>query len=916
MAVPSRLSQATKQQVLLSKGSLTEKLSLERSQRHQQQLNACNRFSRFSSTYRIPVKPAVAALDSEPSAWSSSAGALPASLLQQPQAVKPLGGPAPSLGAGPVAAVDEENLNRAINSSAILLKNPFESGADSIPQAKTKRSRKNMTYLPQNPATDAAVLQSKITVESQQACVVAASLVDLLTSAACLKSFVRRVNEDLRRDENRISSEMELNYFVVLTKFLHYNRLKLMDDYQEHLSTKKSDPSASWQPDLLNVIDTLDKMSFSRVLFCMERLQKDESLGKGGREHLWIPMGLYHEMICYLQILLLSDIEGHHEIAIGALYRLFYASSERLDPLHKLLTAWKPGLFSKKHLELLILLFEQTLKTLEAAKQIFHAQGIDTEEALKKSRQKHKKDKKEMDMEQYLLSSLRFDNLEYFRKFVTEHFVVDILTRLLRDLEHNDATINAVLLSVLRRLQQFDLEKTAEFSNSSALVLSFADLSRVQAQDQAKAQGQFMGVAEGTGNLRLARDEDRRLEQKLRSLVKPHPVNLAHLLLNVQTFLAMETLLSAAPHLLRSARVNQDAAVEPILELLRQLVRLFAELAAKNQLLFLEILFRHPRAQEHLLSVESVYEASLHAVRDFSSSSAHRTAPEQEEADETSAASSSSSEDSEASDLGDEFDETAYPNQTAGPAQAQAQAQGFGKRKKTAKEQRRLHRKPRAAKAAAESPEDSEADDFAPQQPKTTRRPWTAEEDFDLRTQYRRHKGVRNVFTLVAQALGGARSEVAIERRVIELQLHRELSDDDEADDIATQPQQLADDSFPATTSPSSGDDHALFSSAASSTFKTAADLSFLDGPADDLGRFDGDEDVAAGLARLSGQKRGRDEPPRKRGGLRKGRKLTAVDSPASDEEAQLLQLAEDEQQTAPQTVSSRRIRQLDSDEE
>lgn len=56
-----------------------------------------------------------------------------------------------------------------------------------------------------------------------------------------------------------------------------------------------------------------------------------------------IPLALFKEMICYLRVLLESDLTGHHEIAVAALYRLYYASSERLDPLPRLLSAWKSG---------------------------------------------------------------------------------------------------------------------------------------------------------------------------------------------------------------------------------------------------------------------------------------------------------------------------------------------------------------------------------------------------------------------------------------------------------------------------------------------------------------------------------------------------------------------------------------------
>jgi hypothetical protein len=731
VVVPSSLRQATQQKVMMSGGSLLDKLSLEKPKL----ISHAHRFSRFAGNYRQEVKGFVGITPVLDDPFPPTPSVAPV----KPVLSTGINSSSIKQEEGKEAEKEPENLGRVVNSSALLMSHPFGKPGDSLPQVKSKRNKKNITCIQENSLiTDSSLLHqsSKITVESQQACVVVASVVDMLTSEACFKSFVRRVNEDLRRDELRISNELELNYFTILTKFLHYNRLKLTDSYQQHKQEKKTKPMTVWQPNLLNVIDCLDKMSFTRVVFSMERLQKPTHKDANPHENLWIPMNLYYEMLCYLEILLLSDIEGHHEIAIGALYRLFYTTTEKLDPLGKLLSNWKTGFYCKKHLDLLISVFEQTMKTLEAAKDIFSNEGITSEEALKLSRQKKgKKDKKEMDMEQYLLTSLRFDNLEYFRRFISNHFIADIFVRLLKELENNDKGINAVLWSICSRLKNFQLEKTSDATTTTNTLLAF-----FEEEEQVKKDRNSMRLLE---------------------TLKPHPVNLSFLLLNLHSFVIIEGLLSNSAHLLRFAKMNRDDSIPKILKYLKELIHFFGVLSNKNQLMFLEILFRHPRVQEHCLSLENVYDASIHAVRDFSSSVSGGPASfslersQQQEDEETSA--DSGSDDSEREGDGgrgkvgegeDEFDENAYPNiSITGTKDNNKDKDRKKKKKKT--------------KRTADSSDDSEADNvfdgFNQQREKmkTRRRastlPWTDSEDSQLRKWYKKYAGSAAVFSNIVR---------------------------------------------------------------------------------------------------------------------------------------------------------------------
>lgn len=110
---------------------------------------------------------------------------------------------------------------------------------------------------------------------------VAATLANLLASELCLKPLVKRVNEDLRRDDMRVGQELELRYFDILYRVLHYNRLKLADEFLDHqhavaVSASVNAPGGgverAWEPNLKNVMDALDRMSFTRVVTAIERV--------------------------------------------------------------------------------------------------------------------------------------------------------------------------------------------------------------------------------------------------------------------------------------------------------------------------------------------------------------------------------------------------------------------------------------------------------------------------------------------------------------------------------------------------------------------------------------------------------------------------------------------------------------------
>ena len=160
--------------------------------------------------------------------------------------------------------------------------------------------------------------------------------------------------------------DKELIFFEVLSSLLKYNRLKLLYEKSvyEESSTKRNlaagadSEESGWIPNLQNVINAFDTMSFRRVFDSLEKLRNP--LTKRYSD-IVSPLGLYKEMICYLRLLLESSDETHNEFAIARLYNLFYTTNEKRDPLNRLLLDWAPGMFSFPQHNLIISFWNQPL---------------------------------------------------------------------------------------------------------------------------------------------------------------------------------------------------------------------------------------------------------------------------------------------------------------------------------------------------------------------------------------------------------------------------------------------------------------------------------------------------------------------------------------------------------------------------
>eukprot|EP01034_Spumella_vulgaris_P022963 gene22963-29148_t len=686
-------------------------------------------------------------------------------------------------------------------SSVTIFRDPFSTSEGIIPQAKAKASKKSLTFA-MDASDDSGVAGSAMGDDFQQACIVAASLTDLLSHELSLKTFVRRVNDVLRRQDVILDDDDVLMYYQVITKLLSYHRLKLADEHAQFIQQQKASPSSAvWEPNLKNVMDALDNMSFQRVVDSIEfymtppkgpelkRTTPKEKLAK-----LHIPMTLLKEMICYLRVLLESGLEGHHEIAIAALYRLYYTNStDRQDPLGKLLTQWRAGAFSRKHVDSLVELVHETLTTLDAAHRMY---SDDDSAGDKKKRPKAKKDQS---LEAYVVGCMRFDVDEYFRRIVSNNSV-RMYTRVLQNYDTNDPQVNGHTYKFLQRMCSFKLEQMCKAP---------------------------MPSADGKPAVLL-------------SAMDYEEVHLGFILFNIQTLLVFSTILSDPEICANAPRYNH---LRPLVALIHSLVRRFGDASKKNHLFFLELIFQHPRPDGFCSQLDSVYEAPYYA-RTSSGFGAPGSAKKKKRGGVSDDDSLSANSSGDEEDFGDVFDENNVSEAFAAT---------------TAK---KLREEAKRAKAAKEGT----ANKVSRLQKKTKprRNDWSAAEDEALREEFLLYAGSAGVFTAIAESaglrdLGGNRNHKHVQTRCKELGLRAapdsdaeggDGDDEEEEEAEARGPADREEDTYPqndvnmvtqedSDMSPSSA--HA--SSSSSSSSRKKARLVLRDSSAAELPRAEWDTD-------------------------------------------------------------------------
>lgn len=142
IAVPAALQQKYSQKTL-TKGLLSSTLAAESNKRAavMSKLSAHNRFNRFSATYKQPLfnNPTPPPVSSNDDLFDEMNGLPPVFDNSTSNTVN----------VGGVAAAAE--LIKALPADAIFLRDVFGQASDNIPQAKTKRNRRNITFVQVSP---------------------------------------------------------------------------------------------------------------------------------------------------------------------------------------------------------------------------------------------------------------------------------------------------------------------------------------------------------------------------------------------------------------------------------------------------------------------------------------------------------------------------------------------------------------------------------------------------------------------------------------------------------------------------------------------------------------------------------------------------------------------------------------------
>lgn len=444
--------------------------------------------------------------------------------------------------------------------------------------------------------------------------IVATFLNDFLAQGA-FSELVFSIKEGWRRgvdDADGLTADEEMRYYMMMTTCLRFFRMHLDADMKRRdLATHGNNApnksvdaeSDGWRPDLKPVTQCFDRMSFIRPVDFINRLYKVEKRP----DKVMYLMELYTELVCYLRIMAESRDEAHNDISLGALYKIFYIRQEREDPLPFLVREWKSGTYTRRHLNGLITMAYEIMKTLDTARTRFREEargegldddgyeikeGADKDGKPKKKRTKRPNGVADADRITYLVAALKFDPDEYLKRSLATQQAIKMYTSLLELYATNHPAVNHYLTIFMQRLYLFKFED------------DYADISRKDSQ---------------TG------------------------ISLCYLFFNVRSLLAFDALL-------QDPLAERDNYLEKLVRLVKQIVLQFGTLAMKNRMLFVEALF-YPHHHTLLHQLDTVYDAKNYGSGGYNKQHSSNKGGYYDAGSDDQRSSSGES------DFGDEFDE-------------------------------------------------------------------------------------------------------------------------------------------------------------------------------------------------------------------------------------------------------------------
>jgi hypothetical protein len=280
---------------------------------------------------------------------------------------------------------------------------------------------------------------------------------------------------------------VDLLFYSFTTACLKYDRCFKLSEQRAHMvATEKAEITAPWIPDLKKITDCFDRMMITHPVDTVKK--HFEAVGKDVKSTTFgdvaVPIQLYKEMISFIRIMLESEGTVHNDIAMTAMFRIFYNPNptERLDILPLVLKNWNPRHYSKAHMFTVIELCHETLQLLDIADIYLVAE--------KKQVAKGSLSKKAIERlegrDRNFGAANNFEKSEYFRR-ITTSTTVAMYTKALEYYRENTNQLNHHIYLYMKRMKDHVLD-TDEFnedddSDSEEYVgLSDADKKKKQAE--------------------------------------------------------------------------------------------------------------------------------------------------------------------------------------------------------------------------------------------------------------------------------------------------------------------------------------------------------------------------------------------------------------------------------------------------
>ena len=301
------------------------------------------------------------------------------------------------------------------------------------------------------------------------------------------------------------SAQHDLLFYSLTTACLQFQKFLHLDSQRTHMAAvDKGESSEPWTPDLKNITECFDRMMINHPADAIKKHFDGGAGVLGGFKNkstgdIVVPMLLYRETISFLRIMLESEETAHNDLAMSAMYLIFYnpTTTERMDVLPALLKAWNPRSYSKAHMVALIELCHETLKLLGIAEAyVHHEQEVET----KLSKKEIKALGEGNDV--YFAASRMFDKGEYFQRLTTTT-TVSMYTKALEFYRENSPQLNHYIFEYLKRMKEHIVESDRDYDDS------------------------FDNIEEGEAGVYNAAEMKRRMEAR--------KLNLGHMLFNIET---------------------------------------------------------------------------------------------------------------------------------------------------------------------------------------------------------------------------------------------------------------------------------------------------------------------------------------------------------------------------------------------